>query len=116
LVNRGHRQYEVHDAQKMLSGAVERTISNTDLDRKEFELELKKTLDNHLSDLERFFERRKAFLDEHYSSPDRLTQGRKRKELAEAEKVVTNFSGWIQSTMQMGKRTYVEVIAVLIGR
>ncbi|MDE2732559.1 MAG: DEAD/DEAH box helicase [Bacteroidota bacterium] len=116
LVNRGHRQYEVHDAQKMLSGAVERTISNTDLDRKEFELELKKTLDNHLSDLKRFFERRKAFLDEHYSSPDRLTQGRKRKELAEAEKVVTNFSGWIQSTMQMGKRPYVEVIAVLIGR
>ena len=73
-------------------------------------------LDAHLQDLEQFSERRLAFLDRRYSSPDRLTQGRKKKEVEEVEKVVRGFRGWMESTMQMGDNPYVEVIAVMIGR
>jgi hypothetical protein len=79
---------------------------------------LNEKLNHHLQRLERLQEEHERQLDLEFAEsdrPDAIAEGKKRQKKRKMEKVFDDFFEWMENTMTIEDRAYIQVIAVLKG-
>ena len=80
--------------------------------------QLNEKLNHHLQRLERLQEEHERQLDREFAEsdrPDAIAEGEKRQKKRKMEQVFEDFFEWMENTMTIEDRAYIQVIAVLTG-
>jgi hypothetical protein len=79
---------------------------------------LNEKLNHHLDRLERLQKKHERQLELRYAETDRpeaIVSGEKKKEKRKIEKVFDDFFSWMENTMTIEERAYIQVVAVCTG-